>query len=75
MSASDWSPDDLEVLSEICLSIYGYHNDASEDLKPLLIKFRSLGRQLHSLSEVLKRQDVLVNSIMIQNWRRTFTMP
>ena len=53
-SASDWSPDELEIIGEICLSIYEYHDDASEDLKPLLVKFRILGRQLHSLSEVLK---------------------
>lgn len=54
MSASDWSPDDLEVISTICLSIHGYHDDAPEELKPLLVKFGNLGRQLHSVSEVFK---------------------
>jgi hypothetical protein len=54
MSTSDWSPGDLADIGEICLNIYGYHDDASEDLKPLIIKFRNLGRQLHSLSEVLQ---------------------
>lgn len=54
MSTSDWPSDDLADIGGICLRIHEYRDDASEDLKPLLDKFGSLGRQLNSLSEVLQ---------------------
>ena len=53
-STSDWSPDNLSEIGQICFDVFETIDDFPAEIKPLLIKFRTLGQQLESLSRVLK---------------------